>query len=139
MKLKVLVVDDEPEFIELFTYNLANEGFDIFRAGNGMEALHQARRVLPDVVLLDLMLPDIDGFSVCEILRAQPSTADVPIIVVSALASPSACGRSIETQVVCHFKKPVDFKTLGNAIHTTCAKKRREQAETSDTGEARFN
>jgi putative two-component system response regulator len=56
--------------------------------------LHQARRLLPDVILLDLMLPDIDGASVCEILRSQPSTADVPVIVVSALDGMVIRGRS---------------------------------------------
>src|SRR5262245_52455192 len=116
MKPKVLLVDDEPEFVELIEYNLAQQGFEVLTAANGIEALHQARRVLPDVILLDLMLPDLDGFSVYEILRSQPSTARTPIIVVSALNGPSVCGRSIEVGVKCFFKKPVDLKALGESV-----------------------
>jgi len=85
MKAKVLLVDDEPDFIRLMQFRLVCRGFDVLCAANGAEALDQARRALPDVVLLDLMLPDIDGFSICEILRSQPSTAGVPVILVSAL------------------------------------------------------
>ncbi len=116
MKPKVLVVDDEAEFVQLIEYNLAQEGFEVFTAGNGMEALHQARRVLPEVILLDLMLPDLDGFSVYEILRSQPSTSRTPIIIVSALSGPSVCGRSIEVGANCFFKKPVNLKVLGESV-----------------------
>jgi DNA-binding response OmpR family regulator len=74
MKPKVLVVDDETDFVQLTEYNLSRQGFEVYTAFNGVEALHQARRLLPDVILLDLMLPDIDGASVCEILRSPPWT-----------------------------------------------------------------
>ncbi len=59
MKPKVLVVDDEAEFVQLAEYNLSRQGYQVFTAFNGMEALHQARRILPDVIPLDLMLPEI--------------------------------------------------------------------------------
>jgi DNA-binding response OmpR family regulator len=120
MKTRVLVVDDESEFIELLKYNLEHQGFDVLSVANGVEALNVARRELPDVVLMDLMLPDIDGFSVCEILRSQPSTANVPIIVVSALDGDFVRGRSIQAGVACCFKKPVDMKALGESIRSTC-------------------
>ena len=116
MKPRVLVVDDEPDFVQLLEYNLLQQGFEVFTASNGIEALHQARRVLPDVVLLDLMLPDIDGFSVFEILRLQPSTAVTPIIVISALNGPTVNGRSIELGADCFLRKPVDLQTLGHAV-----------------------
>jgi len=80
--------------------------------------LFLARRELPDVVLIDLMLPDIDGFSVCEILRSQPSTSKVPIIVVSALDGEYVRSRGIKAGVVCCFKKPVDMKVLGESIRS---------------------
>jgi DNA-binding response OmpR family regulator len=119
MKLRVLVVDDESDFIQLLKYNLENQGFDILAAGDGMEALNVARRELPDVVLVDLMLPDIDGFSVCEILRSQPSTSKVPIIVVSALDGEYVRSRGIQAGVACCFKKPVDMKVLGQSIRSS--------------------
>jgi two-component system alkaline phosphatase synthesis response regulator PhoP len=120
MKPKVLVVDDETDFVQLTEYNLLRQGFEVFTAFNGVEALHQARRILPDVILLDLMLPDIDGASVCEILRSQPSTADVPVIVVSALDGMVSRGRSAEVGVACYFKKPVDMGALGDRVRLIC-------------------
>jgi DNA-binding response OmpR family regulator len=118
MKPRVLVVDDESDFIQLLKYNLENQGFDILTASDGVQALNAARRELPDVVLIDLMLPDIDGFSVCEILRSQPSTSKVPIIVVSALDGEYVRSRGIQAGVACCFKKPVDMKVLGESIRS---------------------
>jgi len=118
MKPRVLVVDDESDFIQLLKYNLELQGFDILTAVNGVEALNAARRELPDVVLIDLMLPDLDGFSVCEILRSQPSTSKVPIIVVSALDGEYVRSRGIQAGVACCFKKPVDMKILGDSIRS---------------------
>jgi len=86
MSAKILVVDDEPDVIELLAYNLTKRGYTVLTAVNGLEALNKARRELPDLILLDLMLEGIDGFSVCEILRHQPSTATVPVIMITALA-----------------------------------------------------
>ena len=119
MKPRVLVVDDEYDFIELLKYNLEGQGFEVLAAANGMEALNIARRELPDVVLVDLMLPDLDGFSVCEILRSQPSTAQVPIIIVSALEGEYVRSRGLQTRVECCFKKPVDMKTLGETVRSS--------------------
>lgn len=121
MKPRVLVVDDESDFIQLMKYNLENQGFDILTAGDGVQALNIARRELPDVVLMDLMLPDIDGFSVCEILHSQPSTSKVPIIVVSALDGEYVRSRGIQAGVACCFKKPVDMKVLSESIRATHA------------------
>jgi len=119
MKPRVLVVDDESDFIELLKYNLEGQGFELLTAVNGMEALNVARRELPDVVLVDLMLPDLDGFSLCEILRSQPSTSQVPIIVVSALDGEYVRSRGIQAGVVSCFKKPVDMKALGDSIRSS--------------------
>jgi len=121
MKPRVLVVDDESDFIQLLKYNLENQGFDILTATDGVQALNLARRELPDVVLMDLMLPDIDGFSVCEILRSQPSTSKVPIIVVSALDGEYVRSRGIQAGVACCFKKPVDMTELGDSIRSNYA------------------
>ena len=121
MKPRVLVVDDESDFIQLLKYNLEKQGFDILTAGDGVQALNIARRELPDVVLMDLMLPDIDGFSVCEILRSQPSTSKVPIIVVSALDGEYVRSRGIQAGVACCFTKPVDMKELGDSIRSNYA------------------
>lgn len=85
MSAKILLVDDEMDMLELMAYNLGAQGHQILTAVTGLDALNKARRFLPDLIVLDLMLEGIDGFSVCEILRAQPSTGQVPVLVVTAL------------------------------------------------------
>jgi DNA-binding response OmpR family regulator len=116
MKIKVLVVDDEADFRQLLEYNLARQDCEVFTAANGLDALNEARRVLPDVILLDLMLPDLDGFSVCQILRAQPSTAGIPVIIISALSGHTNRARSIELGVTSYLRKPVDLLSLGHSV-----------------------
>lgn len=84
MKRKILVVDDELHIIELVRFNLENSGFKVLEATNGQKALNIARQEKPDLVLLDLMLPIIDGYEVCKMLRKNSSTHDIPIIMLTA-------------------------------------------------------
>jgi two-component system phosphate regulon response regulator PhoB len=85
MKPKILIVDDEPDAISLLQLNLAMHGYDVQVGRTGLDALHPARRHLPDLVILDLMMDGIDGYTVCEILRSELSTANIPIIMLTAL------------------------------------------------------
>jgi two-component system phosphate regulon response regulator PhoB len=87
MKPKILVVDDEPDAVELIEFNLKSAGYDVLTAGDGEEALKKARAVLPQLIILDLMLPEVDGMEVCKILRRDPRTQGVPIIMVTAKAA----------------------------------------------------
>jgi phosphate regulon transcriptional regulator PhoB len=87
MKPKILVVDDEPDAVELIEFNLKAAGFDVVTAKDGAEALKKARQVLPQLILLDLMLPEVDGLEVCKILRRDPQTQAIPIIMVTAKAA----------------------------------------------------
>jgi len=87
VKGKILVVDDEPGVVELIQYNLNLAGYESEAAANGNEAVEKARTLSPDLILLDVMLPELDGFEVCKILRANPSTAGIPIIMLTAKAS----------------------------------------------------
>ena|SRR5688572_284325 len=84
MKQKVLVVDDEPDAIELIAFNLRKAGYEIFTADNGKDALQKARVFLPDIIVLDVMMPALDGFEVCRMLRRDPITEAIPIIMVTA-------------------------------------------------------
>jgi len=87
MKTKILVVDDEPEAIELIEFNLRQAGFDVLSAADGGEALARARSALPSLIVLDLMLPEVDGIEVCKILRRDASTSSIPIIMLTARAA----------------------------------------------------
>lgn len=87
MRSKVLVVDDEPEAVELVEFNLKQAGYTVVTAADGTEALTKARSALPSLIVLDLMLPEIDGLEVCKMLRRDPSTSAVPIIMLTAKAA----------------------------------------------------
>jgi two-component system phosphate regulon response regulator PhoB len=80
----ILVVDDEPDAVELIAFNLKAAGFDVASAADGSEALRKARSAQPDLILLDLMLPGVDGLQVCRLLRHDPATATIPVIMLTA-------------------------------------------------------
>jgi DNA-binding response OmpR family regulator len=84
---KILVVDDEPEAVELVEFNLKQAGFDVLSAADGAEAVKKARSAAPSLVVLDLMLPEVDGLEVCKMLRRDPATAGIPIVMVTAKAA----------------------------------------------------
>ena len=87
MRQKILIVDDEPEAIELIEFNLKQAGYEVATAADGAEALKKARELLPGLVILDLMLPEMDGLEVCKILRREPATATMPILMLTAKAA----------------------------------------------------
>jgi DNA-binding response OmpR family regulator len=84
---RILVVDDELDAVELIAFNLKAAGCEVVTATDGAEALKKARTLLPDLIVLDLMLPEIDGLEVCKILRRDPATAAVPIVMLTAKAA----------------------------------------------------
>jgi two-component system phosphate regulon response regulator PhoB len=86
VKTKILVVDDEPDVLDLVTYNLHQAGFQTETAIDGAEALRKARSAEPDLIVLDLMLPEMDGLEVCKLLRRDTKTSRIPIIMLTAKA-----------------------------------------------------
>src|SRR5688572_6613319 len=87
MKAKILVVDDEPDAVDLIAFNLKNADYRVATASDGAEAIRKTRSFTPDLVVLDLMLPEIDGLEVCKLLRKDPQTSSVPIIMLTAKAA----------------------------------------------------
>jgi DNA-binding response OmpR family regulator len=87
VRSKILVVDDEPEAVELVEFNLKQAGFSVVTAADGAEALNKARASSPNLIVLDLMLPEISGLEVCKMLRRDSATAGVPIIMLTAKAA----------------------------------------------------
>jgi len=87
MKQRILVVDDEPEAVELVEFNLRQSGFDVSTAVDGAEALKKAKANLPALVVLDLMLPELDGLEVCKLLRRDVATSKIPILMLTAKAA----------------------------------------------------
>jgi two-component system phosphate regulon response regulator PhoB len=87
LKQKILIVDDEPEAVELVEFNLKQAGYEVASAVDGAEALKKTRVLLPSLVVLDVMMPEMDGLEVCKILRRDPATANIPIIMLTAKAA----------------------------------------------------
>jgi two-component system phosphate regulon response regulator PhoB len=87
VRSKVLVVDDEPEAVELVEFNLRQAGYSVVTAADGADALNKARTTQPNLIVLDLMLPEVDGLEVCKMLRRDPATAAIPIVMLTAKAA----------------------------------------------------
>jgi two-component system phosphate regulon response regulator PhoB len=85
-RTRILIIEDERDLTQVLTYNLQREGFETIVAHDGQEGLRKAQTLLPDLILLDLMLPTLSGVEVCRELRAGDRTRDIPIIIVSAKA-----------------------------------------------------
>jgi DNA-binding response OmpR family regulator len=116
---KILVVDDEPDLLELVAFNLKAEGFEVFTAANGPEALNQARALLPDLIVLDLMLPDLDGVAVCEILQRLPSTAPIPVVMLTAWSTDLARTVGLQAGAKDYVTKPFSPRELVSRIRST--------------------
>jgi two-component system alkaline phosphatase synthesis response regulator PhoP len=118
---KILIIDDEPDMLALLQEALEQRGHQVFTAGSGIHGLNQARRRLPDVVLLDVLLGDMDGYSVCEILRSQPSTARTPVILMTALAGEMARLHGFESGAIDYVAKPVRPRDVIQRIEAVLA------------------
>jgi DNA-binding response OmpR family regulator len=118
MKATILVVDDERDIQNLIRFHLRLAGFETLGALSGREALEAVQKSRPDLILLDLMLPDIDGFGVCEILRHNASTADIPIIIVSAWESQDTKSLGLDLGALDYMTKPFDIKKLISRVQS---------------------
>src|SRR2546430_14997055 len=107
MSARILVVDDVPANVKLLEARLSAEYFDVLTASNGAEALDLCSRSECDIILLDVMMPDMDGFEVCRRLKSNPATHYIPVVIVTALDSPSDRVRGLEAGADDFLPKPV--------------------------------
>ena len=115
-KIKILVVDDEPDILEILTVNLENEGYDIFTAKNGKKALKIADTVLPGIIILDLMMPILDGIETCQRLRLDKRFKDSVIIFLTARGEDYSHIAAYEAGADDYITKPVKPKVLVSKI-----------------------
>jgi CheY-like chemotaxis protein len=119
MPTRVLVVDDEMDTLRLLRTVLRIGGFEPITTLNSLEAVSLAEQEKPDVVLLDIMMPELDGFELCRLMRQNPVTRDVPIIFVTAYQSLDLEERRLEAGADLVIHKPISVDTLVTAIHNT--------------------
>jgi DNA-binding response OmpR family regulator len=118
---RILIVDDEPDFSELLQFRLRHLDYEVLAAATGSEALNKARSELPDVILLDLLLPDFDGLTLCEILRRRSPTREIPIILITAVTSEATQWAAKIAGASGFLGKPLDFDRLKEQIETVFA------------------
>jgi DNA-binding response OmpR family regulator len=112
----VLVVDDEPMARTLLRLMLVRAGFDVVEAEDGFDALDKLKDGSPDVMILDVMMPGIDGFSVCETVRAAPSTAELPIIMLSAKTDLDSVNKGLRLGANKYLTKPISPEELTRQV-----------------------
>ena len=115
-KTNILLVDNIPSNLNFLSDILSQEGFGIFLATHGKEALTTARRELPDLILLDVAMPDMDGYTLTSRLKNFPNMAKVPIIALTANVMRGDRERSLEAGCDGYIQKPIDVDTIGNQI-----------------------
>jgi DNA-binding response OmpR family regulator len=103
--VRVVCIEDEPEMIDLVTLILSREGFEVVGAPSGLEGIQVVEDIQPQLVLLDLMMPDMDGWEVYQRMKANPHTSNIPVIVVTARA------QSIDKVLGLHIAKVDDYIT----------------------------
>ena len=114
----ILIIEDEPDISELIEYNLTQLGYSIIVSNNGEKGIEVARKHLPDLILLDLMLPGIHGIDVCRILKSDKDTSDLSIIMLTALGQEEDIVKGLETGADDYVTKPFSFPVLEARIQS---------------------
>ena len=115
---RVLVVDDEPDLVRVLEFGLRASGYTVESASDGQEGLKKAREIKPDVILLDLMLPKLDGYKVCRLLKFDDRFKHIPIIILSARTQEGDQALAIEMGANRFVTKPYDFGEILGYIET---------------------
>lgn len=123
---QILIVEDEKDVMELIRYNLAKEGFHCEAACDGQEALKKAQETLPDLVLLDLMLPEVDGLEVCKRLKSSSQTEHIPVVMVTAKSDEADIVTGLELGAEDYITKPFSPRVLVARVRAVL---RRQTAE----------
>lgn len=113
---KILIVEDNPVNLELAKDILENHGFDVLSAVNGLEALQTVQNLLPDLILMDLQLPGMSGLTVIETLKADPATAHIPVVAVTAFAMSTDENRARAAGCIGFITKPINTREFPRLV-----------------------
>lgn len=115
---KILIADDEPDILEIVSYNLGNEGYEIVTARDGVEALQKAKAFQPDLIILDVMMPNKNGMEVCRLLRMNPDFQQTLIIFLTAVSDEISHIKGLEFGADDYVSKPVSPKILVSKVNS---------------------
>jgi two-component system alkaline phosphatase synthesis response regulator PhoP len=130
-RTQIFVIDDETDILELVRYNLAQHGYDVTCALSGEEALSQIRAGIPDLIVLDLMLPGLDGLEVCRALKHDPRTSDIPILMLTARSEEADIVSGLELGADDYLTKPFSPRVLLARIRAVLRRRRSEPVSDS--------
>jgi DNA-binding response OmpR family regulator len=128
---RVLVVDDEPDLVVLLEEHLTHEGYDVVTATSGMQAISKAREEKPNIILLDVMMPGVSGFDVCNILQDFPETASIPIIFLTAVAETKRKVMGLNLGADDYITKPFDLHELAARVRAALRPRLRQAGSDS--------
>lgn len=126
MVKKILVIEDDPATSRLVEYSLKHEGYQVFTAANGLEGIRKALNEAPDLIILDVMLPGLDGFEICHRLRSEPDTANLPILMFSAKAQEMDKNTGLLVGADDYLTKPAAPASIVSHVEALLAKKKQE-------------
>lgn len=127
---KILVADDDPDTLRVLTKVLSHEGFKVITAQDGREALKKATRERPAAILLDIIMPKLDGIEVCAKLKAQKITANIPVGFLTARTDTEAYRQALEQGGMFYLTKPFEYEELVNFVGLLLASRSRTTAHT---------
>jgi two-component system alkaline phosphatase synthesis response regulator PhoP len=127
----VLVVDDEPDLVVLLEEHLTHEGYEVVSATSGMQAISKAREDHPDLILLDVMMPGVSGFDVCNILQDYPETASIPVIFLTAVAETKRKVMGLNLGADDYITKPFDLHELAARVQAALRPRKQGAEETA--------
>ena len=128
-KFKILLVDDEPDILEIISYTLINEGYSVYTAANGIEAIDLARKINPTLIILDVMMPQMDGIEACEIIRNDSEIGDTIITFLSARGEDYSQIAGFNAGADDYITKPIKPRVLKSKIKSLL---RRSNSEDKD-------
>ena len=130
---RILAVDDEPDILDILRYNLKREGYDVVTVSSGEDCLKKAEQLQPDLILLDLMLPGIDGLSACKKLKADKKTSHIPVIMLTAKGDESDIVTGLELGADDYITKPFSSKVVSARVKA--ALRRTEDSKDNESSE----
>ena len=130
---KILIADDEPDILEIVHYNLKQEGYEVYTAKDGDDALAKAKQLKPDLIILDIMMPKKSGVEVCSILRTQPAFKDTLIIFLTALSDESSQIKGLDTGADDYVNKPISTKVLVSRVNALFRRISKPESENNGT------
>jgi len=131
---RILIADDEPDILEIVSYNLSKEGYEVYTAKDGNEAIERAKQLNPDLIILDVMMPKKNGMEVCQILRSQSLFQETLIIFLTAMSDEASHIKGLETGGDDYVSKPISPKVLISRVNALFRRMHKDDGKTLKIG-----